>query len=103
VSRSLLKQPPWHCSMARPLWQLCAEDPSALTCDECFALLEHYAELLAEGGHALIPKVIEHLRRCPECKQQHREALVSLLARCSESSASSAAGMGKPSNGEEEE
>jgi len=73
--------------MARPLWQLLIEKPSDLTCDECFAMMEYYAEVLARGGTSLLPEIIEHLGRCPDCKRQHREALRCLLASQSERSA----------------
>jgi len=66
--------------MVRSLWQLVLEDPSDLTCDECFALMEYYAEVLTRGGTTLLPKVLEHLKRCPYCASQHREALRRLAA-----------------------
>jgi hypothetical protein len=66
--------------MIRPLWQLVLEDPSSLTCDECFALMEYYAEVLAGGGTSILPKVLDHLKRCPYCASQHREALRHLAA-----------------------
>jgi len=61
--------------MERPLWELLSEDPSDLTCDQCFAVMEYYAEVLAKSGAHLLPRVLEHLRRCPSCEGQHREAL----------------------------
>jgi predicted polyphosphate/ATP-dependent NAD kinase len=66
--------------MVRPLWQLVLEDPSNLTCDECFALMECYAEVLAGGGTTILPQVLDHLKRCPYCAAQHREALRRLIA-----------------------
>ena len=73
--------------MPRELWQLLLEDPSDLNCDECFAVMEYYAEVLAGGGADLLPEIIEHLERCPDCKLQHREALRRLMARQPERSA----------------
>jgi hypothetical protein len=61
--------------MVRPLWQLLLEDPSDLTCEECFAVMEYYAEVLATGNTDLLHEVIEHLKECPDCRLQHREAL----------------------------
>jgi len=61
--------------MARPLWQLLLDDPSDLTCDECFALMEYYAELLTRGRVDLLPRIIEHMERCPHCEVEYREAL----------------------------
>ena len=70
--------------MLRPLWQLLLEDTSKLTCDECSAVLEYYAELLAWGGADLLPVVREHLQGCPECRSEHQEALHRLEATCRE-------------------
>ena len=66
--------------MIRPLWQLLSEDPSDLTCEESFAIMEYYAEVLTEGGIHLLAKVLEHLRRCPHCEAEHSEALRRLMA-----------------------
>jgi hypothetical protein len=41
--------------MPETLWQLLREEPSHLTCDECFAVLEYYAELLVQGGEVIFP------------------------------------------------
>lgn len=65
--------------MVRPVWQLLLESPSNLTCDECFAVMEYYAELLAEGSTDRLPEVIERLKACPPCEVQHREALRHLV------------------------
>jgi predicted anti-sigma-YlaC factor YlaD len=62
------------------LWRLLLKDPSKLTCDECFAVLEYYSELLAQGGTDLFPKVMEHLQGCPACRSEHQEALRCLEA-----------------------
>lgn len=75
--------------MARQLWQLLLEDPSNLTCDECFAVMDYYAELLAEGGADLLPEVIERLKECPPCEVQHREELRHLITSQSETSTAS--------------
>jgi hypothetical protein len=66
--------------MVRPLWQLLLDDPSDLTRDECFALMEYFAELLARGRVDLLPRIIDHLKRCPHCKGEYREALRFLAA-----------------------
>ena len=66
-------------STERPLWQLLSEDPSTLTCDECFAVIEYYADVLASVGPDLLPKVLAHLRGCPSCRAKHREALRCLM------------------------
>jgi len=61
--------------MTRPLWQLLLDDPAKLACDECFAVMEYYADRLATSGPGLLPEALEHLRGCPECKIEHWEML----------------------------
>jgi hypothetical protein len=64
----------------RPLWQLLlltntSEAPIQLTCEECFALLEYDAELLA-GGVALDeirPAIRYHVSLCQECRKKINE------------------------------
>lgn len=63
----------------RALWQLLLEDPSDLTCEECFAVMEFYADALAATGPSLLPKVLEHLKACPSCRAEHHEALRRLM------------------------
>ena len=79
--------------MVGPLWQLLLEDLSDLTCDECFAVMEYYAEVLARSGVDLLPEIIEHLERCPDCELQHREALRRLAAGQSEKGALPVSGL----------
>jgi len=81
--------------MVRPVWQLLLEDPSDLTCDECFAVMEYYAELLAEGSTDRLPEVIERLKECPPCEIQHREELCHLIASRSETSTALLSGLTK--------
>jgi hypothetical protein len=75
--------------MVKPLWQLLLEDSSDLTCDECFSVMEYYAELLAKGSTDRLPEVIERLKECPPCEVQHREELRHLIAGQSETSTAS--------------
>jgi hypothetical protein len=77
--------------MPTALWQLLLEDPANLTCDECFAVMEYYAEILTRGGVGLLPEITEHLARCPDCALQHREALRRLMASQSERGAAALA------------
>ena len=70
------------------MWQLLLEDPSHLTCDECFALMEYYAEVLTRCGTGILAKVLDHLEKCPSCGPQHREALHRLAAIQSDGSTS---------------
>ena len=65
--------------MMEALWQLLQEEPLTLTCDECFAVMEYYAELLAQGGGNLLPAIEKHLDSCPSCQMEHRAALQRLM------------------------
>jgi hypothetical protein len=65
--------------MTESLWQLLQEEPSSLTCDECFAVMEYYAELLAQGGEVLLPEIVKHLDGCPSCRMEHRATLQRLV------------------------
>jgi hypothetical protein len=80
----------------RPLWKLLLENPSDLTCDECFSVMEYYAELLDKGSADLLPAVIEHLKGCPRCEVQHREALRHLVAGQSETSTTPSSDLTEP-------
>jgi len=70
--------------MTRPLWRLLLDDPENLDCSECFAMIEYWAELLAQVGVDLLPDVERYLVRCPDCRVEHREALRRLEAAQSE-------------------
>lgn len=69
----------------RSLWQLLllthdASTQVQLTCEECFALLEHDANLLA-GGAALDevrPAINYHLSICSKCQSKFKEWLKEL-------------------------
>ena len=52
-----------------------------LSCDEVFALLDQYAEMVQRGEDAahLMPLVMHHLQRCPDCLEEY-EALQRILA-----------------------
>jgi hypothetical protein len=65
--------------MRNTLWRLLQEEPAALTCDECFAVMEYYAELLTQGGEALLPEIMKHLDGCPSCRMEHHAALRRLV------------------------
>jgi hypothetical protein len=82
--------------MVRPVWQLLLEDPSDLTCDECFAMMEYYAELLAKGSTDRLPEVIERLKECPPCEAQHRQELRHLIAGQSETRKASPSDLTEP-------
>ena len=44
------------------------------------ALMEYFAELLAGGDTDLLPKILEHLKGCPNCEHEYREVLHRLAA-----------------------
>jgi hypothetical protein len=69
----------------RSLWQLLlltrgAGAPVHLTCEECFALLEYDAELLAGGAapEEIRPAVNRHLSLCSTCRAKFDEWLEEL-------------------------
>jgi hypothetical protein len=55
--------------------------PVELTCDEVFAVIDQFAELVMQGQDAarLMPLVYQHLDMCPECREEY-EALRRALA-----------------------
>ena len=70
----------------RPFWQtLVAADSDesiALTCDECFIILEYLAEEAAEGAdlQPLQKTAQHHLSHCPDCREHHLKRLIELEA-----------------------
>jgi hypothetical protein len=63
---------------------LLLDDPENLDCDECLAVVEYWAELLAQVGVDLLPDIMERLARCPDCYAEYHEALHRLEAAQSE-------------------
>jgi hypothetical protein len=51
-----------------------------LSCDECFEIVDRYAEMIAAGADAadVLPLVQDHLDRCPPCREEF-EALIDAL------------------------
>ena len=51
-----------------------------LSCEDCFALADRYAEALVEDpGTAQLPEMLVHLRACAACAEE-AESLVRLVA-----------------------
>ena len=80
--------------MPIPLWQILLKansspDKDALTCDECFILVEHLADQLVDDAdwERLLHIAQEHLLRCPDCRERHLQRLHELVARRREHSA----------------
>jgi len=66
--------------MTQPLWQLLMraknDQPGQdMTCEECFSILDFYAEELATGVDLKIlqPSIARHLSRCPHCRSKFIE------------------------------
>ena len=51
-----------------------------ISCEECFELLDNYADLIVEGtdAEALMPEVKQHLKQC-NCCVSELEALMIML------------------------
>jgi hypothetical protein len=68
-----------------PAWltRLLGPGEPELGCDECFALLDRYAEIELSGGDAAatMPRMAAHLRGCPACREEHDDLLAFLRAR----------------------
>ncbi len=54
-------------SAERPIWQLLVADPSSLTCEECFAVIEYYVDTLGSEHNTLLPVIEKYLLHCPDC------------------------------------
>ncbi|MEM0963850.1 MAG: hypothetical protein AAGK21_15085 [Bacteroidota bacterium] len=57
-----------------------ATEPDEMSCGECDALVDRFAEMTLEGldATAARPLVEEHLTACPECREEF-EALMDAL------------------------
>jgi len=62
------------------LQMVAATEEHELSCDEVFALLDQYVELIVENENAadLLPLVKKHLDRCKDCHEEY-EALVRVI------------------------
>ncbi|MCB9420835.1 MAG: zf-HC2 domain-containing protein [Ardenticatenaceae bacterium] len=56
-------------TLTRLMQQVAQTEEGYYTCEETFALLDEYAEMVVSGedAAALMPLVKAHLRICPEC------------------------------------
>ncbi len=69
----------------RPIWQIMttAVDPTiTLTCDECFAILDHLATLAIAGADDKDLKITVHtyLAHCPDCEEYYEQRIEELQA-----------------------
>lgn len=56
--------------------------PDEIGCDECFAQLDQFAELVLAGKNAAeaMPLVQDHLDRCMDCREEFEALLRALKA-----------------------
>ena len=73
--------------MNRPLWQLLTQGTDfdhgqEFTCEECFLVLDYYADLLVSGEdpEKLRQLVRRHLAHCLDCREQFLQWLKRLEA-----------------------
>lgn len=68
-----------------PLWQVLvhatADQQEPLSCEECYVLMDYLADLLSSGHspRRVLSLGERYLRRCPECREEHRRAMTELL------------------------
>lgn len=77
--RSNAEVPPSE-MMEKLLTMLDRTQPTELSCDEVFAVLDQFAELAARGENVaqLMPLVKQHLEMCADCREEF-EVLQSIL------------------------
>ena len=53
-----------------------------LTCDEVFALVDQFAEMVQKGEDAsnIMPMVQRHLDLCPDCREEYESLLAMMKA-----------------------
>jgi hypothetical protein len=67
------------------LWQVllrvAAEESEELSCEDCFILLDYLSDLLAGGfpPREVLPLAQNYLKRCPDCQQEFRQALMEFV------------------------
>ena len=68
-----------------PLWKLLlqtthSDQNPALTCSDCFAILEYLAEIdvISTDRQILLGTVRKHLNSCPDCRDYYQRRLVEL-------------------------
>ncbi len=52
-------------------------DEQELSCDEVYAILDQFAEMIKQGEDAseLMPMVQKHLNMCPDCREEYETLL----------------------------
>ncbi|HVM70240.1 MAG TPA: hypothetical protein VMT91_00670 [Anaerolineales bacterium] len=64
-------------AMQALLGMLSMTEEQELSCDDVFALLDQFAELIQRGEDAsqLMPMVQKHLNMCPDCREEYETLL----------------------------
>ena len=66
--------------MPKLLRSISMTDEQELSCDEVYALMDQFAEMVKRGEDAsrLMPMVQKHLNQCPDCREEY-EALLKMM------------------------
>jgi hypothetical protein len=67
--------------LEKPLWQLLLEDPSKLTREECYAVIEYYYDTLGSDHDTLFPVIEKYLKDCPTGVLKEHLALYRMMTR----------------------
>lgn len=69
-------------TLKRLVGMVLATEDEEMTCDECFAYVDHFAELTLAGKDAdeAYPLVQAHLNRCPDCRAEFEALLDAIRA-----------------------
>jgi hypothetical protein len=64
-------------AMKRLLQSLAMTDEQELSCDDVFALLDQFAEMVKRGEDTAeyMPLVQKHLTMCPDCREEYETLL----------------------------
>jgi len=73
-------QDPEQASIQVLLRSVAMTDEQELSCDEVYALVDQFAEMIKRGedGSGLMPMVQKHLNMCPDCREEY-EALLKMM------------------------
>jgi hypothetical protein len=67
--------------LEKPIWELLLAEPSKLTCEECYAVIEYYADMLGDDHDTLFPVIERYLRDCPGGVLEEHLAMYRMMAR----------------------
>jgi hypothetical protein len=74
------KSPKTDPAMQMLLRAVTMTEEQELSCDEVYALMDQFAEMVQRGEDAsrLMPMVQKHLKMCPDCREEY-EALLQMM------------------------